>query len=84
MCGIPPKKAPTTEDEPTLADLFKLIKRQGEQLASITSKMSSTEKIENEVENIKSWAVSLKEEMKELHEAPKGCIDGLSMFVLSK
>jgi len=49
-----PKKNPAlaknvSEEGPKLADLFNLMKNQGEQLATITSKMSSLE----------SWALAL-------------------------
>ena len=69
----PAKKAtvPVPEEEPTLTDLFKLMKNHGEQLATITSKMASIEQIETEVQNVKTLVVSLKEENKELRAALK-------------
>ena len=57
------------EEVPTLADLIKLMKNQGNQLAAITTKISTIQHIESKVSNIKTLVVPLKEENKELHIA---------------
>lgn len=59
------------EEEPTNADIFKLLKSQSEQLASLTSKMDKVEQIETEVKNIRTLMVSLSEENKQLRTALK-------------
>jgi len=79
---MPPAKKNTAQhvgdEEPSLADLFNLmktqgeqLKNQGEQLAAITGKLSAMEQIETEVHSIKTLVVSLKEENKELRTALK-------------
>jgi hypothetical protein len=66
---MPPKKTNTAEEEPTLADLFKVLKIQSEQLTSlhaevgsIKADMKKVDSIELEVKNIKTMMVELKEE----------------------
>jgi len=79
---MPPSKsnkgAPAAEEEPTLGDLLKLLKQQSEQLTSLNTKMTKIEEdvqkmdqIDNEVKNIKTLVVSLREENKELRAALK-------------
>ena len=67
-----------TEEEPTIADLFKLMKGPSDQLTSITSKITrmeadlkKMETIESEMQNIKTLVVSLRDENKELKSALK-------------
>ena len=70
----PPKKAAasaTTDQEPTNADIFRLLKSQSDQLATLTTKMDKVDQIENEVKNIKTLVVSLRDENKELRTALK-------------
>jgi broad-specificity NMP kinase len=41
------KNKTAVEEEPTLSDLFKLMKNQGDQLATITNKIAAIEHIES-------------------------------------
>jgi len=78
---MPPKSNKTTpvaEEEPSIADLFKLIKTQTEQLAVQSEQLTSLEKgvkkvdgIESEIKNLKTLVISLTEENKELRTAIK-------------
>ena len=67
---MPPKKQ-TTEEEVSLSDLMKLIKSQGEQLTSINEKVSKVDKIEDEVRDLKTLIVSLRDENKMLRSELK-------------
>jgi uncharacterized protein YoxC len=74
---MPPKTKPV-EEEPTMTDLFKLLKGQTDQLTALTNKVSKIETdlkrvelIETEVKNIKTLVVSLTEENKELRQEIK-------------
>jgi len=73
----PTKKATTAaaaavaDEEPSNADIFKLLKSQSEQLATLTAKMDKVDHIETEVKNIKTLVVSLRDENKELRAAIK-------------
>jgi uncharacterized protein YoxC len=58
-----PQQAQEQEEEPTMGDIFKLLKSQSEQLSALNNKMS---KIEEDQQNIKTIVTSLKEENKEL------------------
>jgi predicted nuclease with TOPRIM domain len=68
-----PKKpaAPAADEEPSLADLWRLLKSQGEQLASICAKVNQMDQIETEVRNVKTIVESLREENKSLRAALK-------------
>jgi len=72
-----PSKKPTTaaaaaaDEEPSNADIFKLLKSQSEQLATLSAKMDKVDHIESEVKNIKTLVVSLRDENKELRAAIK-------------
>ena len=69
----PAKKAATAvaEEEPSNADIFRLLKSQSEQLSALTSKMEKVDQIESEVKSIRTLMVSLTEENKELRSALK-------------
>ena len=75
---MPPKKGPPSEEEPTIGDLFKLMKAQSDQLTALTSEVSSiklevkkVDAIESEVKNIRTLMTALRDENKELREQLK-------------
>ncbi len=63
--------AAVADEEPSNADIFKLLKSSSEQLATLTAKMDKVDHIETEVKNIKTLVVSLRDENKELRAAIK-------------
>ena len=79
-----PKTRNVNEDEPSLSDIVKLLKSQGDQLATITTQMSKVDKIESEVRDLKTLIVALKDENKQLSEQLKAkdkVIDDMSQTV---
>ena len=66
-----PKTRTVNEDEPSLSDIMKLLKSQGDQLAAITAQVSKVDKIESEVKDLKTLIVALKDENKQLNEQLK-------------
>jgi uncharacterized protein YoxC len=60
-----------SEDEPSLSDIVRLLKAQGEQLTTLNTQMCKVDKIESEVKDLKTLMISLKEENKELREQVK-------------
>jgi hypothetical protein len=63
-----PKKANivTSDDEPSLSDIVKILKSQGEQLAAISAQTAKVEKLESDMCDLKIHIVALREENKEL------------------
>jgi uncharacterized protein YoxC len=75
---MPPKKIVVNEEEPTLGDLFKLMKSQSEQLTKLDNDVSSikvevkkVESIESDIKSIRTLVESLTNENKELRTAMK-------------
>jgi hypothetical protein len=82
---MPPSKKTTSEDDTSLADIARLIKSQGEQIAALSTKMESqgeqmaalstkmdkVDKIESDVSNLRTLIVALREENKELKSQVK-------------
>jgi uncharacterized protein YoxC len=76
---MPPKaKSVVPEEEPTLSDLFKLLKSQSDSLANLTSDVNSikvevkkVDAIDSEVKSVKTLVLALTEENKELRSALK-------------
>lgn len=68
MPQVKKTQAQVQEEEPTMGDLFKLLKAQSDQLSALNTKMS---KIEEDQHNIKVMVTSLKEENKELRQELK-------------
>jgi len=62
----PSKKQVVSEDETSLADIARLLKSQAEHLAALTTRMDKVDKIETDVDNLRTLIVSLREENKEL------------------
>ena len=56
----------TADDEPSLADIVKILKTQGEQLAAISAQTANVDKLESELSDLKVHIVALREENKEL------------------
>jgi uncharacterized protein YoxC len=78
LVTMPPKKNTGTEEEPTLGDLFKLLKSQSEQLTKLDSDVSTikvevkkVDTIESDIKNIRTLVESLTVENKELRTALK-------------
>jgi len=74
----PSKKSTVAEEEPSLADIARLLRSQGdqlrsqgEQLAAITVTIAKVDKIESEVKDLKVLMVALREENKELKQQIK-------------
>ena len=68
---MPPSKKTVSEDDTSLADIARLIKSQGEQLAALSIKMDKVDKIESDVNNLRTLIVALREENKELKSQVK-------------
>jgi len=73
-----PTRKQVADEEPTMADIFRLLKTQTEQLSTLNTKVcqieadvKKVEQIETEVKNIKTLVVSLTQENKDLRAALK-------------
>jgi len=62
----PSKKQTSGEDKTSLANIARLLKSQAEQLTALSARMAKVDKIETDVDNLRTLIVALLDENKEL------------------